>query len=91
MKSFNVRLEFNITTIGLLDVPVMAKTIEEARKLAILKFYNDELNEDIRLSEEFEASFRKSCTKDFIVEEASKSGMTPKELVDVFYKTSKEG
>lgn len=73
MKTFNVRLEFDINAIGLLDVPVTAKTAIEAKKIAIKKFYDDALNlDDIRLVEDFEdIYFRQNSTKDFIVEEVS--------------------
>ena len=66
---YEVRLEFKVSSIDILDVEVEANSREEAIRLAEQKYYNSELDEGDRYASDYMDSRLDVGNMDIIVEE----------------------
>lgn len=66
---YEVRLEFKVSSIDILDVEVEANSREEAIRLAEQKYYNSELDESDRYASDYIYSELDVGNMDIIAEE----------------------
>ena len=65
---YNVKMEFVVSSVDLLNIEVEAESKEEAKQLALEKYKNGEIEEDYYASDSYESSVSIETIKDWEVE-----------------------